>query len=68
MVCCPLRLATQASDAKLRAFRRTTTAANHGAGRLNSMHLPVDDAEHQLQVLGDPRSPALMHRNHGTSL
>jgi hypothetical protein len=25
MVCCPLRLAAQASDAKLRAFRRTTT-------------------------------------------
>jgi hypothetical protein len=32
------------------------------------MHLPVDDAEHQLQVLGDARSPALMHRNHGTNL
>jgi hypothetical protein len=26
--------------------------------------MPVDDAERQLQVLGDPRSPALMHRNH----
>jgi hypothetical protein len=25
------------------------------------MHLPVDDAEHQLQVLRDPRSSALMH-------
>ena len=25
------------------------------------MHLPVDYAEHQLQVLCDPRSPALMH-------
>jgi hypothetical protein len=24
------------------------------------MHLPVDDGEHQLQVLCDPRSPALM--------
>jgi hypothetical protein len=25
------------------------------------MHRPVDDAEHQLQVLCDPRSSALMH-------
>jgi hypothetical protein len=28
MACCPLRLATWASDAKLRAFRRTTATAN----------------------------------------
>ncbi len=26
-----------------------------------SMRLPVHDAEYQLQVLFDPRSPALMH-------
>jgi hypothetical protein len=29
--------------------------SEHGAGQLNSMHLPIDDAEHQLQVLCDPR-------------
>ena len=32
------------------------------------MHRPVDDAEHQLQVLCDPRSSAFIHRDHGTSL
>jgi len=26
-----------------------------------------DDAEHELQVLRDPRSPRSLHRTHGTS-
>jgi hypothetical protein len=26
----------------------------------DSMHLPIDDAQHQLQVLGDPRFPAFI--------
>jgi hypothetical protein len=46
------------SDAKLRAFRRTTAIANV-EWDINSMHLSVDDGEHHLQVLRDWCPPAL---------
>jgi hypothetical protein len=35
--------------------------SEHGAGRLNSMLLPVGDAEYHLQMLSDVRSSAARH-------
>ena len=58
MVCCPLRLTTERCEAE--GIQADDHDSEHGAEQLNSMHLPVEDCEHQLQVLRDWCPPAAL--------